>query len=134
MTPGTILFHQQFVFRDGTSANKYLVVLATTSTVLLVAKTTSKGHNYRNDHGCQAGNYFPAFLLTAGCCCLPLSTWICFSEFYELQLHKVFAGIVGGSISQYGALRPDLTKDVQACAVSTDDITSTQETLIRANL
>ena len=134
MIPGTILFHKRFVFRDGSSADKYLVVLAKTNSVLLVAKTTSKGHHYRLDHGCQAGNYFPAFLLTAGCCCLPLSTWICFSEFYELKVSAAQSGVVGGDIQQRGLLDPDLTKDVQACAVNTDDITQQQEALIRAHL
>jgi hypothetical protein len=134
MTPGTILFHRQFVFKDGGAADKYLVVLAQTANELLVAKTTSKGTNYRLDHGCQAGNYFAAFLLTAGCCCLPLNTWICFNEFYELDFTSIQSGIVSGSIRQFGALLPDLTKDVQFCAVNTDDIATHQEALIRAHL
>jgi hypothetical protein len=133
MTPGAILFHKEFVFRDGTAADKYLVVLAKTESILVVAKTTSKGHRYRNDHGCQAGNYFPAFLLTVGCCCLPLNTWICLDEFFELELNKVTSGVVRGNVRQYGFLTPDLTKDVQACAVSTDDISPYQEQQIRAH-
>lgn len=133
MTPGTILFHEQFVFRDGAAADKYLVVLAKTTNVVLVAKTTSNGIRYRLDHGCQAGSYFAAFLLTAGCCCLPLNTWICFSEFYELEFSAIQNGIVGGSIRQYGLLDSELTKDVQACAANTDDIATEQEALIRAH-
>ena len=133
MMPGTILFHKDFVFADGTSADKYLVVLAAASNHVLVAKTTSKGTRYRLDHGCQSGNYFAAFLLTVGCCCLPKSTWICFGEFYELKLSQVHVKVVDGTIRQYGMLAPELTKDVQVCAVQTDDITSAQESSIRAH-
>lgn len=134
MTPGTILFHKNFVFSDGTVKNKYLVVVAKTESILLVAKTTSKGHNYRLDHGCQAGNYFAAFLLTQGCCCLPLNTWICLDEFYELELPSVVNDVLSGDIQQHGVLDPELAKDVQHCAVSTDDISQAQEKLIRAHL
>lgn len=134
MNAGTILFHKNFVFKDGTAADKYLVVLAEAESILVVAKTTSKGHNYRNDHGCQASNYSPAFLLTAGCCFLPKNTWVCFSEFYELPKAKVFSEIMVGKIQQRGVLDSELAKDVQACAVSTDDISVKQEALIRAHL
>jgi hypothetical protein len=134
MTPGAILFHKQFVFRDGTSADKFLVVLANTGSILIVAKTTSKGHRYRNDHGCQAGNYFPAFLLTLGCCCLRLNTWICFDEFFELELAKLNSEVVSGNVRQYGFLTSELTKDVQSCAVNTDDISPYQEQQIRVHL
>ena len=134
MTPGTILFHKSFVFADGASADKYLVVLGAAPSHVLVAKTTSKGTRYRLDHGCQAGSYFAAFLLTTGCCCLPKNTWICFNEFYELNLAQVQGKVVDGSIRQYGLLAPELTKDVQVCASQTDDITSAQECLIRASL
>lgn len=134
MTPGTILFHKNFVFADGASADKYLVVLASAPSHVLVAKTTSKGTRYRIDHGCQAGSYFAAFLLTQGCCCLPKNTWICLNEFYELNLTQVQGKVIDGAIRQYGLLAPELTKDVQVCASQTDDITSAQECLIRAHL
>ncbi|MGJ7607132.1 hypothetical protein ACSFA7_22545 [Variovorax sp. LT1R20] len=132
MTPGAVLFHRRFVFADGASADKYLVVLAASDRHLLVAKTTSNGTHYRSDHGCQAGSFFAAFLLTRGCCCLPLSTWICFNDFYELSLTQVQSGIVDGSIRQYGMLDKELTRDVQFCAASTDDVSEEQETLIRS--
>ena len=134
MTPGTILFHKNFVFADGASADKFLVVLAATDYEILVAKTTSQGRNYRIDHGCQAGNYFPAFLLTVGCCCLSKNSWVCLGDYYELEKQKVFDGAVGGAIRVFGMLTEELTRDVQVCAVNTDDISAAQEALIRAHL
>lgn len=134
MTPGAILFHRNFVFPDGASADKYLVILAATPQVLLAAKTTSKGSRYRNDHGCQAGSYFAAFLLTSGCCCLPKNTWVCLDEYYELPIPLVQSKVVSGDINQYGLLPSELTRDIQACAVTTDDISASQEALIRAHI
>lgn len=130
MTPGAVLFHRQFVFADGASADKYLVVLAASDSHLLVAKTTSNGTYYRSDHGCQAGSRFAAFLLTRGCCCLPLSTWICFNDFYELSLTRVQGGVIDGSIRQFGMLDKELTRSVQFCAVDTDDVSEAQRQLI----
>ena len=134
MSPGEILFHRQFKFHDGAAADKYLVVLASDKGTLIVAKTTSKGHHHRNDHGCQAGSHFPAFLLTQGCCCLRLNTWICLDEFYEFTLNEFQAKIVGGVVNRYGCLTPELTLDVQVCAAGSDDISQAQEISIRAHL
>lgn len=134
MNPGAILFHKQFVFADGASADKYLVVLANAGGKVLAAKTTSNGKRYRNDHGCQSGSYFAAFLLTAGCCCLPKSTWVCFNDFYELDLATLQQRVVNGDVRQFGALAPELTRDLLFCAASTDDISAHQEALVRAHL
>jgi|SRR5450830_830873 len=133
MKPGTVLLHRDFVFADGSSADKYLLILARTEALLLVAKTTSKGSRYRNDHGCQAGNHYPAFLLTLGCCFFPRGTWVCLNEFYELRTSQVTSKMVGGVIYKAGELHDELTRDVQACAAGCDDITQVQEAMIRAH-
>lgn len=134
MKPGTILLHKNFVFADGTTKDKYLVVLGNSSGVIVSAKTTSKGSRYRNDHGCQSGNYFPAFLLTAGCCCLPLNTWVCLGEFYEFQDTRLVQGITAGDIFRQGFLDDSLTRDIQFCAKGCDDISAHQEAVIDASL
>ncbi|WP_238875305.1 hypothetical protein [Achromobacter xylosoxidans] len=134
LKPGLILLHKNFVFADGTTKDKYLIVLGLLDGVIVAAKTTSKGHRYRNDHGCQAGNYYPAFLLTAGCCALPLNTWVCLSEFYELQEADLVQGVTSGGIFRFGYLDGELTKDVQFCASMCDDITMHQEAIIKSSI
>lgn len=134
MKPGTILLHKNFVFADGTTKDKYLVVLGNSSGVIVAAKTTSKGSRYRNEHGCQSGNYFPAFLLTAGCCCMPLNTWVCLSEFYEFQDTRLVQGVTAGDIFRQGLLGDSLTRDLQFCAKECDDISAHQEAVIVASL
>lgn len=132
MQPGAILFHRQFAFKDGASADKLLVVLGVNGSHLIVAKTTSRGSRYRNDHGCQAGNRFPAFLLTFGSCFLDKSTWVCLSEFYELSIVGLQTKIVAGEVHQLGLLPKELARDVQVCASQCDDISKAHEGIVRA--
>ena len=132
MRAGDIVFHKDFVFADGKSAHKFLVILGASADRVIAAKTTSNGSRYRLDHGCQAGSRFPAFLLTQGCCCLPLSTWVCLSDFYELSLVDLQAKVVAGDVHRYGVLSPDVARDVQVCAAGCDDISSNQEAIVRA--
>ena len=134
MPPGSIIFHKDFLFADGTSKDKYLVVLGGNASSVITAKTTSKGSRYRLDHGCQAGNRFAAFLLTVGCCCLPKSTWICFSEFYEIPVAVLTARRAAGEVFHFGQLAPELTRDVQACAATCDDISGSHEVLVRSSM
>ena len=126
MDPGNILFHRNFQFADGGSADKYLVVIGAAATHIVVAKTTSNGSRYRNDHGCRAGSYFAAFMLTRGCCCLPLNTWVCLGDFYELTIAELHAKLFAGQMRRYGILDPDLARDLQTCAAGCDDISSSQ--------
>lgn len=132
MQPGAILFHKQFAFRDGATADKLLVVLGVTPKHLILVKTTSKGARYRNDHGCQAGNRFSAFLLTVGCCFLSKNTWVCLSEFYEISIEAISKKIVAGDVHRLGLLPNNLTLDVQHCASQCDDISQAQEAIVRA--
>jgi hypothetical protein len=133
MPPGTILFHKNFAFFDGSSADKFLIVLGATPAYVIVAKTTSNGSRYRLDHGCQAGSYFAAFLLTKGCCCLPMHSWVCLSEFYEITLTDLNSRVVSGDVRKYGSLNDSLTRDLQFCAVGCDDISTAQEAVVRAS-
>lgn len=132
MQSGTILFHKGFVFADGAVADKFLIVLGGTASHLIVTKTTSNGARYRIDHGCQAGNRFPAFLLTLGCCCLPKNTWICLGDFYELAIAELHSKMFSGDVYRFGTLSPDLTRDVQVCAAGCDDISQQQEQVVRS--
>ena len=135
MTPGTIVFHRDFKFSDGATKDKYLVVLGNLDKgVILAAKTTSKGHRYRIDFGCQSGSYFSAFYLPRGSCCLPLCTWICLDEFYEIRADALISSMVSGQVYKHGELDASLTRDLQFCAKGSDDISAHQEAIIDGSL
>jgi hypothetical protein len=134
MRSGDIFLHKQFAFRDGGVADKFFVVLGESSGILVAAKTTSKGHRYRNEHGCQAGSYFAAFMLTRGCCVLAHDTWVCLSEFYEFTLNNLTSKLVSGTVYAHGSLNEELTLDVQFCAAGCDDISQNQEKAVRDSI
>ncbi len=131
---GSILLHKNFRFEDGAIAEKYLVVLGGQNERLVVVKTTSKGSRYRNDFGCQAGNRFPAFYLPRGSCCLPKCTWICLGQFYELKVAEVAALIVANDIIRVGHLSAEQARDVQFCAIGSDDISQVHEAWVQESL
>ena len=132
MKPGTILLHKDFVFADGATADKYLIILGSENGVAIVVKTTSQGARYRNDHGCQAGSRHPAFLLTAGCCSFPKSTWVCIDEFYEFAEANLQTKLVAGQIYKHGELPAELIRDLQSCVATCDDVSTNQERVVRA--
>lgn len=135
MTPGTIIFHKDFKFSDGQMKDKYLVVLGNLKRgVILVAKTTSKGHRYRLDFGCQSANRYPAFYFPQHSCCFPICTWICLDEFYELNVQSLMQSMTGGEVYKYGVLENSLTRDLQFCAKNADDISAHQEAMIEGSL
>lgn len=133
MKTGSIFFHPQFQFHDGTKADKLVFVLGCTGSKIVVAKTTSQELHRSLQHGCQASDRFPGFLLTVGCCFLKKNTWLCFNEFYEFNLSQLNMAIGRGSIYRIGEVSAENTRDAQACAVSSDDISRDQEALVRAS-
>lgn len=133
MNPGSIFFHPQFVFHDGSKADKLVFVLGTTPSKLVVAKTTSQARYRRLTHGCQGSDHYPGYLLTLGCCFLKKNTWLCFNEFYEFDIAQLQAKMVLGEIYRMGEVSAELARDAQACAVSTDDITNDQEQIVRSS-
>lgn len=124
------MLHRDFVFEDGDTAHKYLVIIGRVDERLLVVKTTSQGHRYRNDFGCQSANRYPAFLLTAGCCCFPKHTWVCLGDFYELEADDLVQKVAAGQVYQFGILPAELLRDIQFCAKGSDDISAYQEGMI----
>lgn len=135
MTPGTIIFHKDFKFTDGQSKDKYLVILGNlNSGIILVAKTTSKGHRYRLDYGCQSGSRYPAFYFPQRSCCFPTCTWICLDEFYELNERSLISSLTRGDVYKFGLLENSTTRDLQFCAKNSDDISPHQEALIDGSL
>lgn len=135
MTPGTILFHKDFKFADGQTKDKFLVVLGNLGAgVILAAKTTSKGHKYRLDFGCQSASRYPAFYLPARSCCFNLCTWVCLHEFYEINTTSLMQSMAVGIVYKYGILEDSFTRDLQFCAKGSDDISAHQEILIDGSL
>ncbi len=66
-------------------------------------------------------------------CCLPVPTWVCLDEFYELEAAPLLKGKFAGIVRFEGQLAMDTTTALINCAASSDDISPAQVTAIRAN-
>jgi hypothetical protein len=130
VTPGVFLVDADFVFHDGDTAQKILVTLGTLEGVSLTVKTTSKGACYALDYGCQSHNRFPCFHLPKNSCCLPLPTWICLDEFYELKDSVLVQRHFSGRVRHIGTLPQNILEQLLECVLECDDISPSQKKIV----
>lgn len=131
MTPGTIFTDQNFVFHDGEVGNKILISLGAKSGVVVVAKTTSRGHRYKTVFGCQVKDRFPNYYLVQNCCVLSKPTWICLDEFYEFSANQLVQKHFAGHTKCIGNLPDEITADLICCALNSLDISTAQEEILK---
>ncbi|MGC3981563.1 MAG: hypothetical protein QM808_09905 [Steroidobacteraceae bacterium] len=135
MTPGTFLFDSDFKFHDGRKGEKIFVVLNDgLSGEYLAVKTTSRGHRYGLQHGCQVMDRFQNFFLVKGSCCLSENTWIQLDSFYEFHTSKLIESVMQGAIKRIGTLDHEHTEKLLICATHSDDISVFQGKMIQASL
>lgn len=134
MTPGTILHDQEFRYRDGETGRKYIVILNDgTCGSYVVVKATSQGRRYSNTPGCQLGTW-ACFFLDRGCCKLPKDTWVQLHEFYPFNAQEMLGLHFTGRMEVIDELTSGLTRDLQECALQSDDISEANAEIIRACL
>ena len=127
MTPGTILFDKNFVFKDGKKGKKLFVVLNDGSNEIYVCvKTTSKNHRYGIVAGCQALDRFPSFFVPRDASCLEENTWIQLEVFYEFGKAELIEKVLSGKIVQIGTLNGNLIRKLLVCATHSEDVTAFQ--------
>lgn len=67
MKPGTVIFSDKFEFRDGTSKEKFAIVLNDDAAgYYLVLRTTSNPDEKGYSPGCQVNNKRPNFYIPRG--------------------------------------------------------------------
>ena len=127
MTPGTILFDKNFVFKDGKTGKKLFVVLNDgENEIYICVKTTSKSHRYGVVAGCQALDRFPSFFVPRDASFLKQNTWIQLEVFYEFGRTELIGKVVLGEILRIGTLNKNLTKELLICGTHSKDITTFQ--------
>ncbi len=134
MIAGAIFFDTHFHFHDGESGEKLFVVLGADKGIVIVAKTTSQPYGKGIDYGCQPRDRFHNFYLPINSCYLKKNTWICLNEFYELKQSELLNKRFSGVINPICDLTPPITREVQNCAIDSDDITPRQSKIIEASL
>lgn len=130
MSPGSVFFDKDFHFHDGESGEKLFVVLGSDRGVSIVSKTTSRPYGKGINFGCQPNDRFHNFHLPVNVCYLKKNTWICLNEFYELKQPEVLQKRFDGIINPVCELGDEITRQVQDCALSSDDLSVRQEKII----
>ena len=134
MNVGSVFFDEEFEFHDGESGEKLFIVLGPLAGVSVVVKTTSQRHGRGNTFGCQLGDRFANFFLPPGSCYLKKQTWACLDEYYELKSSQVLQKAFSGVIKPVCTLSDEIMRQIQDCAVASDDISSGQAHIVRACL
>lgn len=128
---GEILFDPNFVFPDGQTKGKLLIILARSlANDYIVARTTSNPQRKSFVYGCHNDEPDPNFSIPQTTGAFPKDTWVCLDYLLNLDDLKLEASVTCGRITQKGPLHVNILKDVMRCAAGAEDIDGRQATAI----
>lgn len=131
MKPGTVLFDNNFKFKDGKRGKKFLIVLNDgTPGYYIVVKTTSISNYKGNTYGCQINDRYPNFFLPHGSCAFEKHTWIILTQYYEFTTYKLLAKNFDGELNIIFYLPEDITIEILNCALDSEDIILSHEKIL----
>ena len=120
MTPGSILSDDAFLLSDGSTKQKFLVLLNDGECGWYVAvTTTSRGERYSHTTGCHVSHY-SSFHLPEGCCWLDRDSWVQLHEFHEFTAAE-FLG-AGNRFRVCADLSRVLRVELVQCALKSRDL------------
>jgi hypothetical protein len=135
MKPGTLCEDTQFIYRDGQTGKKILIVLNDGSAgYYVVIKTTSRDRYKGISYGCQSSDRYPNFFLPKGSCCLSKDTWAMLDDFFEFKAQELLAKHFSGQIRRIGILPDKIIEELLRCAANCDDVTTSQTTILQQML
>jgi hypothetical protein len=130
MIAGSVFFDVDFHFHDGENGKKLFIVLGTEKGIVVIAKTTSQPYGKGINCGCQPNDRFHNFYLPHNYCCLKKATWVCLNEFYEFKESELLQKRFGGKVNHICDLLPEITQELQDCAIDSNDISTRQKRII----
>lgn len=129
---GEILFDPNFVFPDGHTKGKLLIILARSpANDYIVARTTSNPQRKGFAYGCHNDEPDPNFSIPQTKGVFPKDTWVCLDYLYDFDDLKLEGKVATGAITHKGMLPSDILKDLMGCAAGADDTKVQQATAIR---
>lgn len=131
---GEVLHDPSFVFRDGETGNKLLVVLAVDEAICLVARTTSQPLRKSRSYGCHHEDAQPNFYLPLEAGIFPKDTWLCLDYLTELQAAALQKSLDAGRIKRRSRLTPGVLREILNCAGEAEDTSQAQAAMIRVSL
>ena len=123
---GAVLHWSGFEFEDGTSKDKFFVVLgAKQGHDFLVVITTSQPHVRSFNPGCHATEGY--FHIPGGAKdFFPKDTWLLLMECRELRAAEVVKSSMDGSLRDVANLRTQLANEIRNCLKRTEDVSQAQ--------
>ena len=115
--PGEILFHTDYVFEDGSKADKLFVVLnaADINVPCLILKTTSQSERYEGvRQGCNPQKRV-FFVPTDWGKCFKLVTYIQLPQILEISTEELLKGVFSKNISVVNSLSADCLAQLKNC-------------------
>ena len=133
---GSVYFHKEFEFQDGTVGEKLFVIVNSPSAPenYLVCRTTSREKPpYRlRRQGCdEKRNYFMFFSKDD---LFKKDTWVQFDRIFEFTTEQMLQGKFGHKIKYMGCLKPNNVRAVLNCILKSEDVMQKHLTSIRKAL
>ena len=134
MTPefglGAVLHWEGFEFEDGTTANKYFVVLGAKpghDCLVVIATSQRKGKSYQP--GCHANEGY-YHIPGSGKDFFPKDTWLLLMECKVLRSAEVVKAGMAGTLRVADTLRGQLANEIRNCLKRVEDVSPAQLTLL----
>lgn len=130
--PGHIYHFSDFLFKNGESKNKYLLLLAVSrSDDYIFRLLTSRPHGRPTDPPCYHGNPYPSFYLDTVGGIMPKVSWLDLGKQDDFDKSDFDSMLSTGQISLIGPVSKPLFCAVLGCVADADDTTFAQEQALR---
>lgn len=127
---GAVLDWDDFVFPDGSSKDKLLLVLgAKQGHNYLLVLATSKPHQRHFEPGCNAGDGY-YFIPGGGKDFFNKDTWIILSEPQIANAAEMLSAFMGRRVRVIDNLRDQLTNAIRNCLKLVDDVSQVHKDLL----
>lgn len=137
MTPGTVLLHTKFPFRDQAEPGRKLCIVLNDGIVgyYILVKTTSKSYFYSSSYGCQPPPArHPAFFLPQTMGTFPKDTWIQLDDFFRFDLNYLVQKGMDGVILPKFRLPNIFLMAILDCALLSEDLSLGDFSILRQTL
>lgn len=122
MRQGTVLFHKDFIFKDGASGRKLIILLnnLVENFDLLLVRTTSKQGRYPDAQGCR--NDKSVYILNPNDDFFEEKTWVQLGEVFAFKPEELLKHHFDGALEIKGCLREPTIKGIVNCLKKTLDV------------
>lgn len=123
MQKGTILFHRDFIFKNGARGEKLIITLnePVNDEPYLCCKTTSQCQYEITTEGCRVDKNI--YMIKAKYDCFPDDTWVQFHELYPFTANEFLkVALEDKTCEVKGCLREQTINAIRNCIKKSDDV------------